>query len=278
MPIDTYRTITVAFVFLKRVVRIEKTITITTFNSPGTKIASTWARELWDSTGFFWRYAHMQGGRCVTKFRDVQAVLPEHQRTRAVVRMYCVTGTIWFCGNVKAESTGSTHIRGVLHAICNFTRSQRVGSCVPAPSCPSELCDSTAHQRHSHGWIFGQCSGWYLHGSRCNGSQEGSSSPCNRRNGEDDPSGTSHWPSVSPFTSAWPCCVSSCPHNKPEQCIHHIRCYTSHRTYCYRGRISSGGQTRGTSTWFDVWPTCSRDRLRDSSTWSTLCKCGCADI
>ena len=40
-------------------------------------------KELWDSTGPF----HVD----VSKFRDVQAVHAEHQRTRAVVRMYSQT-------------------------------------------------------------------------------------------------------------------------------------------------------------------------------------------
>ena len=55
----------------------------------------------------------MQVGRHVTKVRDVQAVHPEHQRARAVVRMYCITGTIQSCGNVKAQITGGSHNRGV---------------------------------------------------------------------------------------------------------------------------------------------------------------------
>ena len=45
-------------------------------------------------------------GQCVANFRAVQALHPEHQRTRAVVTMYCITGMTWSCGNVKAENHG----------------------------------------------------------------------------------------------------------------------------------------------------------------------------
>ena len=54
-------------------------------------------------------------GQCVANFRAVQALHPEHQRTRAVVTMYCITGMTWSCGNVKAEITGS----GNPHSRCS---------------------------------------------------------------------------------------------------------------------------------------------------------------